>query len=65
MKQPIRVSKRQLTLALEREAKPLPAENTQEELVNALTDLLLEALGEETDRPTNKQRGGDESKDYA
>jgi hypothetical protein len=65
MKQPIRVSKRQLTLALEREAKPLPAENTQEELVNALADLLLEALREETDQPTNEQRGGDESEDYA
>lgn len=65
MKQPVRVSRRQLPLPLERESQPLPAESAHEELVNALADLLLEALGEETERPTDEQGGGDESEDYA
>lgn len=65
MKQPIRVSRRQLTLLFGGEPKPLPAANRREELVNALADLLLEAFGEETDRPSNAQGGGNESEDYA
>jgi hypothetical protein len=65
MKQLIRASRRQLPLPLERESQPLPADSAREELVNALADLLLEALGEETERPTDELGGGNEPEDYA
>jgi hypothetical protein len=63
MKPPKGVSRRQLALSLERESKHPSAEQTREEIVQTLADLLLEALGEEADESANEQRGANESKD--
>jgi len=61
MKPPKGVSRRQLVLCLERESKHLSDEQTREEIVQTLAELLLEALGE--DEPISAQGGADESKD--
>jgi hypothetical protein len=65
MERPKRVSRVQLPVYLECEARHQPAESTHEELVKALADLLLEALGEEENQAANGQRGGDESEDHS
>lgn len=59
-----RVSRRQLALSLEHRVRQRLAEPTQEEVVTVLADLLLEALGEETDEQASEQRGGDDFEDY-
>jgi hypothetical protein len=60
MKLPSKASRRQLLLPLERQAKQQPMEATRGELVKALADLLLEALGKEME-PTRESGGGNES----
>jgi hypothetical protein len=55
MKRTIKASPKQLTLPLEHEARYQPAEQLREELVKALGDLLLEAIGEEMTEPTSEQ----------
>jgi hypothetical protein len=65
MTRPARVSTKQLALSLNREARHRPAEHTREELVRALADLLLEALGGEVVEPTRRPGGCDESEDHA
>jgi hypothetical protein len=50
-------------LSLERETKHLSAEHTREEIVQALAELLLEALGEDVDESTSARGGANESKD--
>lgn len=56
MKRPLGKSRRQLALALQREGPhPLPQEK-HEELVTALADLLLEALGMKVGEPNGGAR---------
>jgi hypothetical protein len=64
MKSPKGVSRRQLALCLERESKHPAPEHPREEIVQALADLLLEALGAEEEEPTSQQRGRNESQDH-
>jgi hypothetical protein len=65
MKRSSSVSRRQLALGLQCEPKHQPAEHTYEELVQALADLLLQALGEDAaDQPASEPGGGDESQDH-
>ena len=64
MKSPKRVSRRQLALCLERESKHPSPEHTREKIVQALADLLLEALGAEEEEPSSQQRGRNESQDH-
>jgi hypothetical protein len=64
MKPPKSVSRRQLVLCLEGENKHLTAEQTREEIVQALAELLLEALGEEVDESTDAQGGANEPEDH-
>lgn len=59
------ISRRQLALGLECQPKHQPAEHTHEALVQALADLLLQALGEDADQPASEPGGGDESQDHA
>jgi hypothetical protein len=55
MKQPVPIPRRQLALLLQRESvQPLP-EETREAVIEALADLLLEALG----REVGEHDGGD------
>jgi hypothetical protein len=56
MKRLAHIPRRQLALALQRESmQPLPEEK-HEELVAALADLLLEALGREVSEPNGGDR---------
>jgi hypothetical protein len=61
-------SRRQLALSLAREVPQQTPEHIREELLKALADLLLEALGEEEDKqvsePANEQGVAHESEDY-
>lgn len=59
MKRPRRTSYRQLSLLVEGEAPAPLAPQTRQELINALADLLLEAL----DKAPEGGRDRDESKD--
>jgi hypothetical protein len=61
MKRPGKASRRQLALGLPCEPKYQPAEQAREQLVQALADLLLQALGEDASQATNESGGGDES----
>ncbi len=61
MKRPMRVSRDQLVLCLEREERQRLDEETREALVSALADLLLEAYGPEEETQENAQGGGHES----
>ena len=65
MKRSDSASRRQLALGLQSEPKYQPAENTHEELVQALADLLLQALGEDADQLASEPGGSDESQDHA
>ena len=65
MERPRKVSRVQLPLYLECEVRHQSAGSTHEELVKALADLLLEALGEEEDQSANGQRGGDEPEGHS
>jgi len=55
----------QFTLALHRDPSPQLDQTRREELLKALADLLLEALGVETAENQGGKEGIDESKDHA
>jgi hypothetical protein len=55
----------QFTLALHREPTPQLDQQSKEELLKALADLMLEALGAESAMNQNPKEGSDESKDHA
>jgi hypothetical protein len=55
----------QFTLALHRDPSPPLDEATQEELLKALADLMLEALGGESVENQGGKEGSDESQDHA
>jgi hypothetical protein len=55
------LSRRQLALRLDREARLGLDEPTREAMLAALADLLLEALGQEFDPPPNPPQASDES----
>ena len=57
------LDRRQLALALEPRDPPLPAIPNAKGLVEALADLLLEALGAQTAQ-TTEQGGGHEPQDH-
>ena len=59
-----RRSRRQLELALEREDRFRPVTHRPEGLVQALADLLLEALGEPRTERTSTNGGRDDSEDH-
>lgn len=61
MKRPMRVSRNQLVLCLEREERQRLDEETREALISALADLLLEAYGPQEETQGNAQGGGHES----
>jgi hypothetical protein len=56
---------RQLALTLAVPDIPPPQEDTREALLDALADLLLEALGAESHQSLPTPGGGDESEDHA
>jgi hypothetical protein len=59
------LDRRQLALALEpRDPTPLPAIPNAKGLVEALADLLLEALGAQTAQTATEQGGGHEPQDH-
>jgi hypothetical protein len=59
------LDRRQLALALEpRDPTPLPAIPNAKGLVEALADLLLEALGAQTAQTAARQGGGHEPQDH-
>ncbi len=58
-------SRRQLVLALDQGREPVPMLPKSPELVQALADLLLEALGEAAGEKSNARGGCDESQDHA
>ena len=61
MKRPAKISRSQLALPLESMAQYLhPIEEIREEVVTALAELLLEALGTEAIEATHEQGGDDE-----
>jgi len=60
-----RVRTRQMTLSLAAPDRHQPIEETREALLDALADLLLEALGEEVDHHDCEPGGADESEDHA
>ena len=60
-----RPSRRQLVLAFDHGKELVPTLPRSTELVQALADLLLEALGEEARDDTNAGGGCDESQDHA
>jgi hypothetical protein len=60
-----RRSRRQLVLEFGRERRVALAPPRSLELVQALADLLLEALGEEAHEETKASGGRDESQDHA
>jgi len=68
MKRPTGVSRKQLALPLDREVAHRTPEYIREELLQALADLLLEALGEEEEQqasePANEQGEAHESENY-
>ncbi len=55
----------QFSLALHRDPTPHLDEARKEELLKALADLLLEALGGESGENQGEKEGSDESKDHA
>lgn len=60
-----RPSRRQLVLTLDHGKELVPALPGSTELVQALADLLLEALGEDAHEESNASGGCDESQDHA
>jgi hypothetical protein len=58
------LDRRQLALALEPRDPPLPAIPNAKGLVEALADLLLEALGAQTSEAAAEQGGGHEPQDH-
>lgn len=59
-----RRSRRQLVLAFDRGRELVPALVASPELVQALAELLLEALGEEARQESSERGGCDESQDH-
>ena len=57
MKQPMRISREQLTLFQEPSTRLALEEETREALIMALADLLLEAYGAEEDMEAPEQEG--------
>ena len=55
----------QFTLALHREPSPHIEQARKEELLQALADLMLEALGGESGDNQGEKEGSNESKDHA
>ena len=55
----------QFTLALHREPTSPLDQQSKEELLKALADLMLEALGAESAMNQEPKEGSDESKDHA
>jgi hypothetical protein len=65
MKRSPKTERGQFTFALHREPSPPPVEARKEELLKALADLMLEALGAETRADQSEEEESDESKDHA
>jgi hypothetical protein len=65
MKRSPKTASGQFALALHREPGPDLDEVRKEELLKALADLLLEALGGESGENQDDKEGSDESKDHA
>ena len=65
MKRSPKTSSGQFTLALHRDPSPQLDEARREELLNALADLLLEALGGESGENQDGKEANNESKDHA
>jgi hypothetical protein len=61
MKRSPRTASGQFTLALHRDPSPHLDEARTEELLKALADLMLEALGEESGENQGEKEGSDES----
>ena len=57
-------ARQQLVLYLEPKQRPRPIEYPPDGLVQALADLLLEALGEEVKEQANTKGHADESQDH-
>ena len=55
----------QFTLALGREPNPSLDEASKEQLLKALADLMLEALGAESGEDRSEKEQSDESEDHA
>jgi len=65
MKRLPRTATGQFTLALHREPRPPLDDARKEELLKALADLMLEALGGESGANPGGKEGDDESQDHA
>lgn len=65
MKRTPKTATGQFTLVLQREPSPHLDEARKEELLKALADLLLEALGGEPGQNQDEKEASDESKDHA
>ncbi len=65
MKRSPKTASGQFTLALHRDPSPYLDEARREELLKALADLMLEALGAESGEDQNEKEASDESKDHA
>jgi hypothetical protein len=65
MKRSTRTASGQFNLALHRDPSPPLDESRKEQMLKALADLLLEALGGESGENQSKMEGSDESKDHA
>jgi hypothetical protein len=65
MKRSPKTASGQFTLALHREPSSPLDEASKEELLKALTDLMLEALGAESGEDQSEKEASDESKDHA
>ena len=66
MRRIARAVRTQLQLSLEIvRVYPHPVEQVRRQAIEALADLLMEALGTETSGPTHKKEVGDELEDYS
>lgn len=65
MKRSPKTASGQFTLALHREPSPPLDEAKKEELLKALADLMLEALGAESGEHPSEEEESDESEDHA
>lgn len=65
MKRPPKPASGQFTLALHRDPSPHLDQAKKEELLKALADLMLEALGRESGEKQSGKEGSDESEDHA
>ena len=65
MKRSLKTASGQFTLALHREPSPHLDQARKEELLKALADLMLEALGAESGEDQSKEEESDEFEDHA